>query len=97
MTRNDGVIKLAKRFAQYSLSRYRSVKRTLIDGAVAGINVSESLTEELLKKAPAVSKKVKETLLTKWLKQRGVTNVKLTILPTKRCVWRLGTGKRDLR
>ncbi|HBP63257.1 MAG TPA: hypothetical protein DD730_03070 [Desulfosporosinus sp.] len=47
-------------------------KVVIFDGAVGGINVSESLVEELMQKAPAVSKKVDEILLPKWLRQRGV-------------------------
>ena len=47
-------------------------KVVIFDGAVGGINVSESLAEELLQKAPAVSARVDEILLPKWLKQRGV-------------------------
>ncbi|OLN27868.1 hypothetical protein [Desulfosporosinus metallidurans] len=47
-------------------------KVVIFDGAVGGINVSESLAEELLQKAPAVSAKVDEILLPKWLRQRGI-------------------------
>jgi hypothetical protein len=47
-------------------------KVIVFDGAVGGINVSESLAEYLLEVAPEVSKEVDEVLLPKWLKQRGI-------------------------
>ncbi|KKM11363.1 hypothetical protein SY88_08995 [Clostridiales bacterium PH28_bin88] len=47
-------------------------KVIIFDGAMGGINVSESLAEVLLKKAPEVSRRVDEELLPKWLRQRGV-------------------------
>ncbi|WP_406676594.1 hypothetical protein [Moorella sp. ACPs] len=47
-------------------------KVLIFDGAMGGINVSEPLAELLLKKAPAVSERVENELLPKWLRQRGV-------------------------
>lgn len=47
-------------------------KVIIFDGAMGGVNVSKSLAEYLIEKAPQVSKKVDEELLPKWLKQRGV-------------------------
>ncbi|OAT86385.1 hypothetical protein [Desulfotomaculum copahuensis] len=47
-------------------------KVVIFDGAMGGINVSEPLAELLLQKAPAVSRRVDEELLPKWLRQRGV-------------------------
>jgi hypothetical protein len=47
-------------------------KVIVFDGAVGGINVSESLAEHLLEAAPRVSARVDEILLPKWLKQRGI-------------------------
>lgn len=47
-------------------------KVLIFDGAMSGINVSESLAKYLLEKAPSVSEKVDNELLPKWLKQRGV-------------------------
>jgi hypothetical protein len=47
-------------------------KVLVFDGAFGGINLSEPLAELLLKKAPAVSRRVEEELLPKWLKQRGI-------------------------
>ncbi|CEP66489.1 Uncharacterized [Moorella glycerini] len=47
-------------------------KVLIFDGAMGGINVSEPLAELLLKKAPAVSERVDNELLPKWLRQRGV-------------------------
>ena len=47
-------------------------KVILFDGAGGGINCSESLAEELISKAPAVSKEVDDVLMPKWLRQRGL-------------------------
>lgn len=54
---------------------YKSAKTDkviIFDGAMGGINVSESMAKLLLEKAPAISKKVDNELMPKWLKQRGV-------------------------
>ena len=47
-------------------------KVLIFDGAAGGLNVSESLAELLLAKAPGVSKRVDEELMPNWLRQRGV-------------------------
>jgi hypothetical protein len=47
-------------------------KVIIFDGAMSGINVSEPMAELLIKKAPAVSERVDNELLPKWLRQRGV-------------------------
>ena len=47
-------------------------KVIVFDGAAGGINVSEPLAELLLRKAPEVERRVEETLLPKWLRQRGI-------------------------
>ncbi len=47
-------------------------KVIIFDGAMGGMNVSETMAELLLEKAPLVSEKVDQELLPKWLKQRGV-------------------------
>jgi hypothetical protein len=44
----------------------------LFDGAVGGINVSEGLRRFLLDRAPAVSNRVEEEYMPKWLAQRNV-------------------------
>ncbi|SDE19220.1 hypothetical protein [Sporomusa acidovorans] len=44
----------------------------IFDGAMGGLNVSESLAKLLIEKAPLVSERVDKELLPKWLKQRGV-------------------------
>jgi hypothetical protein len=44
----------------------------IFDGAMGGINVSESLAELLVRKAPEVSVRVDAELMPRWLKQRGV-------------------------
>ena len=47
-------------------------KVVIFDGAMGGINVSRSLAEMLLEKAPAVSARVDKELMPKWLRQRGI-------------------------
>lgn len=47
-------------------------KVIIFDGAGGGINCSRSLAEELLARAPEVSREVDATLMPKWLKQRGL-------------------------
>lgn len=47
-------------------------KVLIFDGAMGGINLSEPLAEFLLRKAPAVARRVDEELLPKWLRQRGI-------------------------
>ena len=47
-------------------------KVMIFDGAMGGMNVSESLAKFLVEKAPEVSRLVDEELLPKWLRQRGV-------------------------
>lgn len=44
----------------------------VFDGALGGVNVSESLAELLSKQAGAVSDEVDNLLLPKWMKQRGL-------------------------
>ena len=46
----------------------------IFDGAMGGINVSESLAELLVRKAPEVSARVDSELMPRWLKQRGVAS-----------------------
>jgi len=53
--------------------RVTGTRKVLVfDGAMGGINVSEPLAELLLQKAPAVSERVEDRLLPKWLRQRGI-------------------------
>lgn len=47
-------------------------KVIIFDGAMGGLNCSESLADLLIEAAPRVTKKVEEELLPKWLRQRGV-------------------------
>ena len=47
-------------------------KILIFDGAFGAINLSEPLKELLLERAPAVSRRVDEELLPKWLRQRGI-------------------------
>ncbi len=47
-------------------------KVIIFDGAIGGMNVSESVAELLTRKAGEVNEKVNKVLLPKWLKQRGI-------------------------
>ena len=51
-------------------------KVIIFDGAMGGINVSKSLAELLLNKAPEVSARVDHELMPRWLKQRGIKPVR---------------------
>ena len=56
----------------YARSATGTEKILIFDGAFGGINLSEPLRDLLLAKAPAVSRRVEEELLPKWLRQRGI-------------------------
>ena len=47
-------------------------KVIIFDGAMGGLNCSESLAKLLIERAPAVSERVEKELLPKWFRQRGV-------------------------
>jgi hypothetical protein len=47
-------------------------KIILFDGVFGHINLSPSLAEVMIRKAPEVSRNVDETLMPKWLRQRGL-------------------------
>jgi len=42
------------------------------DGSFGNITASPSMAEDLIRRAPAVRRKVEEELLPMWLKQRGI-------------------------
>lgn len=66
------VIKSTEAAMNFAYRATGTRKVIIFDGAMGGINVSEPLAELLLKKAPAVSERVDNELLPKWLRQRGV-------------------------
>ncbi|MDT8272652.1 MAG: hypothetical protein RRA35_05620 [Desulfomonilia bacterium] len=47
-------------------------KLLVFDGSFGYLNLSRSLAEDLIRKAPAVRQEVEDTLLPLWLKQRGI-------------------------
>lgn len=47
-------------------------KVIIFDGAMGGLNCSESLAKLLIEKAPEVSREVDEVLMPRWFRQRGV-------------------------
>lgn len=59
-------------------------KLLIFDGAVGGINMSESLAEHFLKVAPEVSRMVEEDRLPRWLRQRGMDPSILDNWPNRR-------------
>jgi len=58
-------------------------KIIVFDGAVGGINVSESLANYLLKVAPSINEKVEHELLPKWFAQRGLDLRKALLIGSK--------------
>ena len=54
-------------------------KVLVFDGSFGYINLSRSLVDELMRKAPSVSQNVEENLLPMWLKQRGLNPQSLHI------------------
>lgn len=57
---------------RFACNAAKTDKVIIFDGAVGGINVSRSLAELLVARAPAISRKVDQILLPKWLRQRGI-------------------------
>jgi len=47
-------------------------KVIVFDGAMGGLNCSESLADLLIAKAPEVSEEGENVLMPKWFRQRGV-------------------------
>ena len=65
-------IKTLEGAIQFAYQTTDTDKVIIFDGAMGGINVSESMAKLLIEKAPVVSERVDNDLLPKWLKQRGV-------------------------
>ena len=57
---------------KFAYSTTGTDKVIIFDGAMGGLNCSESLAELLIEKAPAVSERVEKELMPKWFRQRGV-------------------------
>ena len=66
------VIKTTEGAMNFAYNATGTDKVIIFDGAMGGMNVSESLAKLLIEKAPMISEKVDTVLLPKWLKQRGV-------------------------
>lgn len=66
------VIKTTEGAMNFAYNATGTDKVIIFDGAMAGMNVSESLARLLIEKAPQVSERVDKVLLPKWLRQRGV-------------------------
>lgn len=62
-------LKAAMHFARRSTA---SENILVFDGAAGGINVSQPLADLLTKKAPIVARRVREEMLPRWLRQRGI-------------------------
>jgi hypothetical protein len=60
---------------RFAYKAAKTDKVIIFDGAVGGVNLSRSLAELLVARAPAISRKVDEVLLPKWLHQRGIDPV----------------------
>ncbi|MDD3168659.1 MAG: hypothetical protein PHC91_04230 [Eubacteriales bacterium] len=57
---------------EFAYHTAKTDKVIIFDGAIGGMNVSNSVAELLMQKAPKISEKVDRILLPKWLKQRGI-------------------------
>jgi len=70
-----GVIRVADDF-QAAMRKARRAARTdkalIFDGSFGHLNLSPSLADELVQKAPGVRKRVEEELLPRWLRQRNL-------------------------
>jgi hypothetical protein len=60
---------------RFAYKAAKTDKVIIFDGAIGGVNLSTSLAELLVARAPSVSRKVDAVLLPKWLKQRGIDPV----------------------
>jgi hypothetical protein len=60
---------------QFAYKTANTDKVLIFDGAIGGLNLSHSLLQLLQEKAPAVSKRVDEELMPKWLRQRGISSL----------------------
>ena len=72
---NLGLIKVSRDFETAMKKAHRTAhtdKVLVFDGSFGHINLSPSLADELVDKAPLVRKKVEEDLLPLWLSQRGL-------------------------
>jgi hypothetical protein len=71
-TKHAKIVDTTEEAMAYARKATGSEKILVFDGAFGGINLTEPLKELLLAKAPAVSRRVDEELLPKWLRQRGI-------------------------
>ncbi len=72
---NVGVIKTVRDFQAAMKKAYKKActdNALIFDGSFGHLNLTPSLADELVDKAPMVRKKVEEELLPKWLSQRGL-------------------------
>lgn len=60
---------------RFAYTTAKTDKVIIFDGAVGGINVSKSLADLLVARAPTINEKVDRILLPKWLRQRGIDPV----------------------
>lgn len=66
------ISKTTEEAMQFAYKTTGTDKVIIFDGAMGGLNCSESLAKDLIKKAPEASREVDEILLPKWFRQRGV-------------------------
>jgi hypothetical protein len=71
-TKHAKIVDTTEEAIAYAKRTTGTEKLLVFDGAFGGINLSEPLAELLLARAPAVSRRIEEELLPKWLKQRGI-------------------------
>jgi hypothetical protein len=71
-TKHARIVDTTEEAMAYARQATGTEKILVFDGAFGGINLTEPLKELLLARAPAVSRRVDEELLPKWLRQRGI-------------------------
>lgn len=71
-TKHAKIMDTTEEAVAYAKRATGTEKLLVFDGAFGGINLSAPLAELLLARAPAVSRRVEEVLLPKWLAQRGI-------------------------
>lgn len=72
-TRHARIVDTTEEAMAYARAQAGTEKILVFDGAFGGINLSEPLRDLLVERAPAVSRRVEEELLPKWLRQRGIS------------------------
>ena len=66
------IVKTTESAMEFAYNTTGTDKVIIFDGAMGGLNCSESLAKLLIEQAPIVSEEVEKELMPKWFRQRGV-------------------------